>query len=135
MKILSEKLGVSSNCRFYGFVGQASNYIKYFDTILFTSDWEGLPLTYWEAMANSIPIVSTDVGGAKEILVENNCGLVYPTGDIDEGEKALIRLMEDETLRLTLGKNGKIAIQNKYSIKSFKSFFENLYSNLMDKVL
>ena len=133
MKILSEKLGVSSNCRFYGFVGQASNYIKYFDTILFTSDWEGLPLTYWEAMANSIPIVSTDVGGAREILIANNCGLVYPIGNIDEGEKAIIKLMEDETLRLTLGKNGKIAIQNKYSISSFKSFFENLYKDLMSK--
>lgn len=133
MKILSEKLGVNNNCRFYGFVGQASNYLKYFDTILFTSDWEGLPLTYWEAMAYSIPIVSTDVGGTKEILVENNCGLVYPIGNIDEGENAIIRLMEDETLRLTLGKNGKYAIQNKYSTNSFKSFFENLYKDLMSK--
>lgn len=133
MKILSEKLDVNNNCKFYGFVGQASNYIKYFDTILFTSDWEGLPLTYWEAMANSVPIVSTDVGGAREILIENNCGLVYPAGDIDEGEKAIIRLMEDETLRLLLGQNGKNAIQTKYSVKSLKSIFENLYEDLMSK--
>jgi len=90
-----------------------------------------LPLTYWEAMANSVPIVSTDVGGAREILIENNCGLVYPTGDSDEGEKAIIRLMEEKTLRLTMGKNGKIAIQIRYSINSFKSFFENLYNGLM----
>ncbi len=133
MKNLSHNLGVNNNCKFYGFVRQASNCIKYFDTILFTSDWEGLPLTYWEAMANSVPIVSTDVGGAIEILVENNCGLVYPIGNIYEGEKAIIRLMEDETLRLLLGQNGKNAIQTKYSVKSFKSFFENLYNELMAK--
>lgn len=133
MKILSQNLGVNNSCKFFGFVEQASNYLKYLDTILFTSDWEGLPLTYWEAMANSIPIISTDVGGAREILIENNCGLVYPKGNIYEGGKAIIRLMEDETLRLLLGQNGKNAIQTKYSVKSFKSFFENLYNDLMSK--
>lgn len=131
MRSLSEKLSVNTNCKFFGYVKDAHIYLKYFDTILFTSDWEGLPVTYWEAMANSIPIVSTEVGGAKEILVENNCGLVYQKGNIYEGEKAIIKLMEDETLRLTFGKNGKEAIQTKYNINSFKSFFENLYNDLM----
>ena len=58
------------------------NYYKYFDLVLFTSDWEGMPLTMWEAMANSVPIVAPDVGGFKEILEENKCGLIYESKDL-----------------------------------------------------
>lgn len=131
MKILSQNLGVNNKCKFYGFVEKASNYIKYFDTILFTSDREGLPLTYWEAMANSVPVISTDVGGAREILIENNCGLVYPLGNIDGGEKAITRLIEDETLRLILGENGRAAINEKYNANKFRKQVESIYNGLL----
>ena len=131
MRSLSEELSINKNCRFFGYVKDAHLYIKYFDTILFTSDWEGMPLTFWEAMANSVPIISTDVGGAREILTENDCGLIYRVGNVDEGVKSLIKFIENAALRLTMGKNGEVAIQTKYSNNSFNSFFENLYNDLM----
>ncbi|PKL83483.1 MAG: hypothetical protein CVV24_04785 [Ignavibacteriae bacterium HGW-Ignavibacteriae-3] len=130
MKLFAKSLGVYNNCEFYGFVKNAKNYLKYFDAILFASDWEGLPLTYWESMANSVPIISTDVGGAREILIENDCGIVYPRGDVEEGVKAIEILIKDEKLRIQLGENGRRAVQTKYNLNSFKSFFENLYRQL-----
>ncbi len=130
MNKMSQEMRIQNNCLFLGYVKNAQNYIKYFDIILFTSDWEGLPLTFWEAMYSSVPIISTDVGGAREILVNNNCGLVFPNGDLNEGEKAITQLIKNKALRNELGINGKKAITNKYNIDSFKLFFDNLYNDL-----
>ncbi|MCX6167727.1 MAG: glycosyltransferase [Ignavibacteriales bacterium] len=131
IKLYAKALDVDNNCKFYGFIKNAKNYFKYLDTILFTSDWEGLPLTYWEAMANSVPVISTDVGGAREILIDNNCGIVYPRGDIEGGVKAIELVIKNETFRRELGENGKLATQSKYNLHAFKTFFENLYNQLM----
>jgi glycosyltransferase involved in cell wall biosynthesis len=131
MKNYATSMGVDSNCKFFGFIKNVKCYLKYFDIILFTSDWEGLPLTYWEAMGNSVPIISTDVGGAREILIENDCGLVYPKGNIEEGVKAVEFVIKNEYSRRKLGENGKLAIQSKYNTHAFKTFFEDLYDYLM----
>ncbi|MBM4176039.1 MAG: glycosyltransferase family 4 protein [Ignavibacteria bacterium] len=130
MKILAEELGINHCCKFYGYIPHLSNYLQYFDALLFTSDWEGLPITYWEAMANSVPIVSTDVGGAREILIDNNCGLVYPVDNVDAGVAEIIKLIRNEKLRLKMGFNGVQALQSKYNLEQFKLFFESLYDSL-----
>lgn len=128
---LSNELGVMDCLKFFGYVESAKDYIKYFDTLLFTSDWEGFPLTIWEAMAAGIPIISTDVGGIKEILEKEKCGLIYPKGDSDKAIKSIIELMNNNNYGKKLGENGKKAIEMKYNRDQFISFFDALYSNLL----
>jgi len=128
---LSNDLGISDQLKFFGYVESAKDYIQYFDTLLFTSDWEGLPLTMWEAMAAGIPIISTDVGGIKEILEKEKCGLIYPKGDTDRAIKSIIELMDNNSYGKKLGENGKRAIETKYNRDQFIGFFDALYSNLL----
>jgi glycosyltransferase involved in cell wall biosynthesis len=51
------------------------------DLFLLVSLWEGLPLTLLEAGAAGVPIVSADVGGAREILPPSPAGRLFPAGD------------------------------------------------------
>jgi len=132
---LASELNVNDNSIFLGFVENARNYIKFFNSLLFTSDWEGLPLTIWEAMANKVPIVATDVGGNAEIIQRENCGYIFPKGDIISGADYLEILIKDETSCKTLGENGYSALTRKYSHQQFQSFFENLYTELCPKKL
>jgi glycosyltransferase involved in cell wall biosynthesis len=113
-----------------GYVEGVENFYKYFNLVLFTSDWEGMPLTMWEAMANGVPVVAPDVGGIKEILEENKCGLIYEPGNIEEAENKIKIILEDEELRKTLGQNGKTAIKRKYSETNFINKIEKVYLNL-----
>ena len=113
------------------YIENVESYYKYFDIVLFTSDWEGMPLTMWEAMANGIAIVAADVGGFKEILEKNNCGRIYERGNIMEAEVKLIQLLDDLKLRKLLGKNGSDAIETKYNIKNFINQIEQVYLNLL----
>lgn len=64
-KILRERV------LFMGYRKDAASLISDFDVFLFTSDSEGLPLVILEAMALKVPIVSTDVGGIREIADKN----------------------------------------------------------------
>ena len=129
-KEYANKLGISSNISFLGYVNNARNYIKYLDTLLFTSDWEGLPLTIWEAMYNKVPIISTDVGGNKEIIDGEKCGFVFARGDIYSAVNYIQKLISDPALKNKLGENGIDALNRKYSYNNFRLFFENLYDKL-----
>jgi glycosyltransferase involved in cell wall biosynthesis len=133
MITLSKKLNVSDKVLFFNYVPNAKNYIKYFDLLLFTSEWEGFPLTIWEAMKEGVPIVSSDVGGIKEILEGENCGIVYPFGDIEKCAKIIIDLCNDRGKLKQLGMNGYKAVIEKYNSANFKEFFEKLYIGLMNE--
>lgn len=125
-----DNLNLNNFIHFFGYVKGLQNYYKYFDMLLFTSDWEGMPLSMWEAMANEVPIVAPDVGGFKEILEENNCGLVYEPANMVEAEEKITRLFQNLELKNTLGQNGKLAIQNKYQEQDFINQLEQKYFRL-----
>lgn len=50
----------------------------YVDLFLCTSEWEGLPVAIMEAASFSIPIISTDVGGISEIVINGRNGWLVP---------------------------------------------------------
>jgi len=64
----SKDLGVADRINFIGFHQNGAELMADFDCLLMTSDDEGLPITVLEALAQGIPVVSTDVGGFRESL-------------------------------------------------------------------
>jgi len=133
LKRLASTLGTTDSVSFFDYTPNVESYFKYFDILLFTSEWEGLPITMWEAMANEVPIVAPDVGGFKEILAENKCGLVYEPGNLAEAKEKLFLLLKDEKLRKELAENGKEAVEKKYNAKNFIRVIEEIYNRLLSK--
>jgi len=132
---LTRQMNLEKNVTFLGYTKNMINYYKYFDLLLLTSDWEGFPLTIWEAMYNRIPIVSTDVGGIKEIIEGENCGYVFNKDDVESGKAQLLKLMINDDLRKVFGNNGRKAVIEKYNEVNFTHFFEQLYTELIKKEL
>lgn len=127
---LAKKLKVTNNMDFIGYIPNIRFYFNYFDTILFTSEWEGFPLTIWEAMKYGTPVISSDVGGAREILLSENCGYVYKFGDLNTCLKLILALKSNNNLRSLLGNNGKQALL-KYNKEFFNKCFEEIYRSVL----
>jgi glycosyltransferase involved in cell wall biosynthesis len=133
LQILVDDLELKKHIDFLGYVKEIQNYYKLFDIVLFTSDWEGMPLTMWEAMANKVPIIAPDIGGFKEILEANHCGLIYEPGNMNEAEEKTFQLLDDEQLRKEIGGNGRMAIESKYNEKNFINQIERVYLDLLTR--
>jgi len=67
-----KNLNLEDKVKFIGFRENGVDYLNDFDLLLLTSNWEGVPITILEAIELNIPILSTDVGGIKEIIGESS---------------------------------------------------------------
>lgn len=70
-QVITEK-NLQDKIKFIGFRENGIDYINDFDVLLMTSEAEGMPITVLEALSLNKPIVSTDVGGIKEMVSETN---------------------------------------------------------------
>lgn len=87
-----------------------------------SSDYEGLPNALLEAMALGVPCISTDCkpGGARELIINGENGLIVPRNDANRLAKAMKYMLEHESDALMMGKKaGKIS-----SSHSFKKIYD-----------
>ena len=83
------------------------------DIFILGSLWEGLPGSILEAMASSVPVVSTNVGGANEIITDGDNGFLCASGDRIEMSSKILKLLEDENLRNVIGQNARLHVEKK----------------------
>lgn len=93
---------------------------------------EGLPLVILEAMAAGLPVVSTDVMGASEIVVEGQTGLLVPPGDVQALRGAILRLYQDRALRARLAHRARAFVVENHSMENMIGQLEKIYSALLD---
>jgi glycosyltransferase involved in cell wall biosynthesis len=87
------------------------------DIFFLPSQWEGIALTLFEAMAMELVPVSSDVGGQRE-LVTPDCGFLIPHGDnqLHEYVSVMRQLIESPDLRQTLGAAARQRILERFTI-------------------
>jgi glycosyltransferase involved in cell wall biosynthesis len=91
--------------------GRRSDVMRLFDAVdvcVQPSREDAFPTTLLEAMAASVPVVATSVGGIPEIVVDESTGVLAPAPPrADTFANALARLLENPTLRREMGAAGR----------------------------
>jgi glycosyltransferase involved in cell wall biosynthesis len=131
MEALAAELGVTDRCRFVGYANEVSRFYAACDVIALSSANEGTPVTLIEALAAGVPVVSTDVGGVRDVVEDGRSGLLVPAGDVEALGRALDRLAGDRALRRELGGRGRDVIQ-RYSIPRLVDDLDLLYRELLE---
>lgn len=72
------------------------------DAALLSSAWENFPHAVVEALAVGTPVIATDVGGVREVVRNEENGLLVPAGDSDALARAIERYFGDDELRARL---------------------------------
>ena len=102
------------------------------DIVCLTSLNEGTPVSIIESMASETASISTDVGGVSDIIENNFSGIVCSKEVKDYGEN-LLKIIEDDDLRLKLAKNGKSISLENYNYDRLVSNTESIYQNIIKK--
>lgn len=124
---LQEKIatsGLGERVHLLGFVDEEHKYkvLSVADAYVAASEHEGFGIVYLEAMEAGLPIVSTDTGGQRDFLQENENALLVPTDDPQQLVAAVTRLLKDKNLREQMSKNNRERVKDFYLEKTAKKF-------------
>ncbi len=103
------------------------------DIMCLTSDNEGTPVSLIEGQASNLPIISTDVGGVKDIVDEGVTGFVIPKGDLIQFTEKMALLIENEEIREKMSQNGWNFVRDKFHYMRLASDMEKYYKELLNK--
>ena len=123
----AEPLG--SAVRFLGWQPDIADLYVAADCVVLTSDSEGMPVTLIEAAMAGVPGVTTDVGSAREVVVDGVTGLVVAS-DASAVADGLLRLFDVE-LRDRMGAAARARAEAEFGTRRLIADHEALYERLM----
>jgi glycosyltransferase involved in cell wall biosynthesis len=103
------------------------------DFICLTSNNEGTPVSLIEAQAANIPVITTDVGGVRDIVLEGETGFIVPKNDVASLSDKMRLLIEDEKLRKKMSQNGWTFVEHKFHYTTLVKNMEEYYHSLIGK--
>ena len=129
-----KKLGIENNTKLTGFVPDELlpvyyNAADYF--VLPSASGEGLPLVLFEAMACSLPVVATAVGGTPEIIEHMKNGVLVPPMNPEAMTEALVKLLLKEELGTFIGEEAKRSIKNRFTWEENVQRLAKVYSEFV----
>jgi glycosyltransferase involved in cell wall biosynthesis len=127
---LAAELGLAGRVIFLGWRTDAVEILGALDIFCMSSRWEGCPMVLLEAMAMRRPVVATDIGGVREIVVNEETGLLVALEDAQALANAIVRLVEDDAERERFGQAGRRRVEERFSAEGMLNAYGQLYRSL-----
>lgn len=128
---LTDELRLREQVRFHGFTDDVRPYLADADLFVLSSVSEGIALTLLEAMAASLPVVATDVGGNREVVVPGETGLLVPPADPAALAEAIAALLGEPARAAAMGLAGRARVVRDFSLDRTADAYEALYLRLL----
>ena len=132
--LLSKRLGIETYVRFAGFVEDYLKPLYYMAADIFvlpsTMSTESFGIVNLEAMACSVPIVSSNIGGIPDVVKDGENGLLVQPNDPKELADEIIYLLKNEDLRKEMGENGRGKLE-RYSWETIAEKTEIVYKEIL----
>lgn len=126
LKNEAEKLSVP--VVFLGFRSDVINLYKWIDILVLPSvKYESFGMVIIEAMRASIPVICSDYGGMKEVVMHGKTGLVVPANDKEKLSLAIKQLLANKALRISMGKEGESRLRKHFGSGSMLHQYEHLF--------
>lgn len=129
-----KELGLEKQVKFLGVRDDVPAVLSACDIFVFSSDWEGLPITLIEAMAAGLPVVTTSVGGIPDLIEHDKNGYLVGRGDSHGLANAILKIAADRSLAKTMGRNARQFAREHFDISVTVNGHERLYRTLLEKV-
>ena len=130
VRALAKSKGLEDKIFFLGKSKRIEQITQISDLFLLPSQTESFGLVALEAMASSVPVVSSNVGGLPEVNIEGKTGFLRPVGDIDSMTSAALTILKDET-SLNQFKKNALKHAKTFDLDTIVPLYEDLYRSLV----
>lgn len=130
LEMQRQALGLANDTSVIGFVPEAKQYLKAFDTFVLPSVKEGLPYAVMEAMAAGLPVVASHVGGIGDLISDQTTGLLTRAKDPRALARHIQYVIDNQDHRRAMGMRAQEKIAQSHSLERMMSATINLYHEL-----
>lgn len=128
---LAQSLGLLQEVEFLGFVSDVPAFLSSIDIFVLPSLFEGLGVAVLEAMAAARPVVASDTGGLRELVVDGETGLLAAPGDSVSLARAISKLIAERERMRAMGANGRARVEKYFTMEKMARENESYYYNLL----
>jgi L-malate glycosyltransferase len=131
LRALAATLGIEGATFFIGRCQRVAELLSISDVCVLSSRAEGFSNSILEYMAAGCPVVATDVGGAREAMIENETGHLVAAGDDEALAARIISLLRHPERAREMGARGRRIVSEKFSCEAQLERTQNLYERLL----
>lgn len=114
---LARENGLEKDIIFAGFKKEIDVVYQAADVFVLSSLWEGCPNVLLEAMASKLPVISTNVGGASEIILHLKNGYLTEKGDANALYRAMEFLYLESGVKNNIAQNGFLTVSRDFNLR------------------
>ena len=111
---------------FLGNSNEIDKILCYSDLFLLPSEKESFGLSALEAMANGVPVISSNAGGITEVNINNKTGFVSKIGDVKDMTTNALTLLKDENLHQVFKKQARVQAEL-FNLENVVNQYESVY--------
>lgn len=128
------RLGLSDKFVFTGLVPpqQVPELVSAMDIVVHTSLREGLARVLPQGLIAGKPVVSYDIDGAREVVINGETGFLLPPKSVDELAAALSTLAGDRELRHRLGETGRSRFTEQFRHQTMTRSIREVYQEILE---
>lgn len=132
LQAMAASLGVSDRVIFAGFTEDVPAALAAIDIVVCASlRGEGLTGALREALAMARPVISSDVAGNRELVIDNSTGMLVPPGDPAALADAIDRMLRDDELARTCAARGRELVLELCTEEKRAARAEEIYRELL----
>jgi len=131
LRAFAENLGIGRETFFIGRCQRVAELLSISSVCVLSSKAEGFSNSILEYMAAERPVVITDVGGAREAVIEGENGYIVPVGDDETMAVRIIALLRHPDLAFETGRRGRSTVETKFSCETQLESTSALYDRML----
>ena len=134
VKSLIHDLGISNSVLFTGPLYGKDKISAYVDSEVYVlpSRYETFPMTVLEAYACGKPVITSKIGGLKDLVMNGETGLLFEPGNVEQLARNILYLLNDNGEAKEMGLKGKEFVKENLTIESAVTKLEKVYEEIVE---
>lgn len=129
---LVRKCNLEDRTTFFGNIRAVEDILAKTDIFLLPSELESFGLAALEAMASSVPVIASNVGGLPEVIDHEENGFLCELRDTEKMAEYAVELLRDESLKKEIGRRAREKVEKFFSSEIVVPEYEKYYKEILE---